>query len=107
MEAFGRRGAYSERPEGTSQFDYVRRLASRIRADDQKLRQRYGRKENGIRAVGVLGSDVYDKLLVLQALQPEIPHAMFFTTDLDARLFHPREQDWARNLIVASSFGLA
>ena len=31
---------------------------------------------------------------------------MFFTTDLDARLFHPREQDWARNLIVASSFGL-
>ena len=106
IEAIGRRGAYSERPEGTSQFDYVRRLASRIRADDQKLRQRYGPKEGGIRAVGVLGSDTYDKLLVLQALQPEIPHAVFFTTDLDARLFHPREQDWARNLIVASSFGL-
>jgi len=105
-DAIGREGAYIERPEGTSQFDYLRRLANQIRADDEKLR-RDPQTEQGIRAVGVLGNDVYDKLLVLQALQPELPNAIFFTTDLDARLFHPREQAWTRNLIVASSFGLS
>ena len=97
--------AYFERPEGQSQFDYLRRLAWSIREEDADLRHRYGR-QYGIRAVGVLGSDVYDKLLVLQALQAAMPHAIFFTTDLDARLFHPSELAWSRNLIVASNFGL-
>lgn len=100
-----RDGSYIERPEGSSQYDYLRRLAIRIREEDATLRKRHGR-EYGIRAIGVLGNDVYDKLLVLQALQTEMPHAIFFTTDLDARLFHPREQAWARNLIVSSNFGL-
>ena len=104
-EAIGRSAAYLERPEGTSQLDYLRRLAIRMRDEDAALRKQYGR-EYGIRAIGVLGNDVYDKLLVLNALQAQMPHAIFFTTDLDARLFHPREQGWARNLIVASNFGL-
>ena len=60
----------------------------------------------GLQAIGVLGNDVHDKLLVLQALQPEFPTAMFFTTDLDARYLHPKERTWTRNLIVASNFGL-
>lgn len=104
-DAIGRETAYFERPEGTSQLDYLRRLAGRIHMEDEKLRREEG-PLGGIRAIGVFGNDPYDKLLVLQALQPEIPQAVFFTTDLDARLFHPREQAWARNLIVASSFGL-
>ncbi|HQR20477.1 MAG TPA: hypothetical protein PLE54_11750 [Burkholderiaceae bacterium] len=104
-DAIGRDTAYFERPEGTSQYDYLRRLASRIRSEDKELRHEKGPRQ-GIRAIGVFGNDAYDKLLVLQALQPEIPQAIYFTTDLDARLFHPREQAWARNLIVASSFGL-
>jgi hypothetical protein len=104
-DSIGREGSYFERPEGQSQFDYLRRLASRMREEDARLRRVYG-PENGIRAIGVLGNDVYDKLLVLQTLHAELPHAVFFTTDLDARLFHPSEQTWARNLIVASNFGL-
>ena len=99
------RDAYLERPEGQGQYDYLRRLATAIRDEDAELRRRYGR-EYGIRAIGVLGNDVYDKLLVLQALQAAMPHAIFFTTGLDARLFHPHELAWTRNLIVASSFGL-
>ena len=59
-----------------------------------------------IKAIGVVGSDVYDKLIVLRALKKEFPHIIFFTTDLDARLFHPSEIDYTRNLIVGSSFGL-
>jgi hypothetical protein len=44
--------------------------------------------------------------LVLQALRPIFPQALFFTTDLDARYLHPDEHEWTRNLIVAAHFGL-
>lgn len=104
-ERVGRQSAFTERAEGQSQYDYLRRLAARIRDEDARQRRMFGR-EYGIRAIGVLGNDVYDKLLVLQALQNEMPHAIFFTTDLDARLLHNRELPWSRNLIVASNFGL-
>ena len=92
-----------ERAEGQSQLDYLRRLAAQLHAMDQRAR---AQGKPGIRAVGVLGSDVYDKLVVLQALRPTLPSAVFFTTDLDARLLHPNELGWTRNLIVASSYGL-
>lgn len=99
-------GTFIERAEGQSQFDYLRRLAVQMREQDRRLR-RTSADGTGLRAIGVLGSDVHDKLLVLQALRPEFPHAVFFTTDLDARFLHPREQAWTRNLIVASSFGFS
>jgi len=92
-----------ERAEGDSQFDHLRRLAARMRSEHDRL-VRDGKP--GITTVGVLGSDLYDKLLVLQAVRQEFPTAAFFTTDLDARYMHPREFQWTRNLIVASSFGL-
>ncbi|MEM6334051.1 MAG: hypothetical protein AAF823_12010 [Planctomycetota bacterium] len=56
-----------------------------------------------IRAIGVLGADVYDKLLVIQVLRRRFPHAVFFTTELDARLYHREEVADTRHLIVASS----
>jgi hypothetical protein len=89
------------RPEGKSQYDYVRELAERLRREYCSARS-----ETTIAAIGILGSDIYDKLLILQALRPVFPGAIFFTTDLDARLFHPRELDWSRNLLVASSSDL-
>lgn len=103
----GRRrdGTYVEIAEGQSQFDYLRRLALRMAERDRELRES-SPDGKGLRAIGVLGSDVHDKLLVLQALQPEFPNAIFFTTDLDARFLHPREKAWTRNLIVGSNFGL-
>ena len=48
------------RAEGQSQFDYLQRLGDRIRQLDAELRFQGDR---GIEAVGVLGSDLYDKLL--------------------------------------------
>ena len=91
-----------ERPEGQSQLDYLRRLSLELAEMDAELRRTGG---GAIKAVGVLGSDVYDKLLILQALRPQFQSVLFFTTDLDARMLHPLEQEWARNLIVASNFG--
>ncbi|MDQ6970321.1 MAG: hypothetical protein Q9M16_07420, partial [Mariprofundus sp.] len=95
--------AHMERPEGTSQKDYLRRLASDMARTHQRLKNK-GTK--GIRAIGVLGSDVYDKLLILRALRKQFPKAIFFTTDLDAALLHPDQFQWARNMLVASSFDL-
>ncbi|MGH8762615.1 MAG: hypothetical protein ACREUR_05215 [Nitrosospira sp.] len=88
-----------ERPEGRSQLDYIRRLAESLRQEQ---------KEDGkdFKAIGVLGGDIYDKLLILQALRPMFPNTIFFTTDLHARLAHPSQLPWTRNLIVASHFGL-
>jgi hypothetical protein len=92
-----------DRPNGQGQQDYLRRLADHLRKIDDDLRQ--DNHKGRIRAIGILGSDVFDKLLVLRALKPKFPEALFFTTDLDAMLTMPSELDFTRNLIISSSFG--
>ena len=102
-EALDKRAARAgDRPHGPGQSDYLRRLTDSLVEDDKQIRLR---GDPGIRAIGVLGSDVFDKLLVLRALKPNFPNAIFFTTDYDAALTMQSELDWTRNLIVASSFG--
>ena len=91
------------RPVGTGQFDYLRRTADEIVLLDRKLRKQDGK---GILAIGVLGSDVYDKLLILRALRSRLMGVTYFTTDLDAQFLHPAEYPWTRNLVIASSFDL-
>lgn len=59
-----------ERAVGVNRFDYLRRLAQRIKSDFFDIPEI-------VRAVGVLGSDVYDKLVVRQALRPSFPDALF------------------------------
>ena len=91
-----------EHAEGRSQYDYLRRLTSEI----EQLDRDKDFARNGIKAIGILGSDVYDKLLILMALRSSFPNKIFFTTDLDARYLHADQKDWSRNLVVVSSFGL-
>ncbi len=93
-----------EHAEGRSQFDYLRRLADEI---DRLDHDKDFFAENGVKAIGIVGSDVYDKLLILQALRSRFKDKIFFTTDLDARYLHADQKDWARNLVVASNFGLS
>ncbi len=86
-------------PAGRTQGDYLTRLARALeRAEKQ------GRK---IKAVGVVGRDVYDKLMVMQAIRPVLNNAIVFTTDADARLGDPSQAAWTRNLLIASSHGLS
>jgi hypothetical protein len=94
-----------ERPDGDAQVDYLRRLAGLMKQREQQLSREAGRKVR-YRAVGVVGNDYYDKLLVLQALRPMFPDALFFTTDLYAAMLHPTDNTFTRNLIVGSGFGL-
>ncbi len=93
-----------EAPFGNHQKDYLRRIAARVADLDQRLKK--GEKKTSVKAIGILGSDVYDKLLILRALRPRFPAAVYFTTDLDARLLHAEEWASARNLVVASGYGL-
>ena len=88
-------GGLQERPEGTSQLDYVRALAMRIEDEGE-----------GAKAIGILGTDPYDTVLILKALRPAFPHAIFFTVGLDARQLHASEYKWTRNMVMASPFGL-
>ncbi len=89
-------------PFGQSQYDYLRRLAADLKAEDDR---RWFNQRARIAAIGVVGSDVFDKLLVLRALKPQFPEAQFFTTDYDALLTMQSELGWTRNLLIASSFG--
>ncbi len=93
-----------EQPIGRSQYDYLRRLAEETHQLDRVLESR---GEGKVKAVGVLGTDFYDKHLVLQALRQRLSDVVFFTTDMDARLLHPDNIQWTRNVVVASNFGLA
>ena len=71
---------------GPSQLDYLRRLTDTIGS----------RRDSGtpIRAIGVISSDIYDKLLVLQALRNALPGVIYFTFDLDARMLEPVNLRW-------------
>lgn len=89
-----------ERPEGDTQIDYLRRLA----ADWASPHNHEGSR---ILAVGIVGNDYYDKLLVLKAMRPAFPGAVFFTTDLNASMLHPDDNHFTRGMLVATGFGLS
>ncbi|WP_157205558.1 hypothetical protein [Methylomonas koyamae] len=93
-----------ELAEGRSQKDYLRRLTDGLVKLDNDLKE--NNKYNGIAAIGILGSDVYDKLMILQALRDHFPHKLYFTTDLDALYTHPSKWLQTHNLLVAAPFGL-
>ncbi len=98
-KGFGGEPVVEETPVGRSQLDYLRRLVEQLKKEEAT-------PDGEFKAIGVLGSDVYDKLMILQALRKNFPHALFFTTDLDSRLTHSSQLPWTRNLVVTSHFGL-
>ena len=91
-----------EATEGLDQSDFLRRLARQLKEEDTRS---WRKGEGGIRAIGLLGSDIFDKLMILRALRPAFEHVIFFTNNFDAHF--ERRNDWAdvRNLVVASPFG--
>jgi hypothetical protein len=91
--------AFSEKCWGTSQYDYLMRLAASLKSDSSET--------SPIVAIGILGSDVYDKLLVLQAVHQQLPELTYFTTDLDGVYLNRENLSFTRNLIIASGEGLS
>jgi hypothetical protein len=70
----GQEAVAVEATEGLNQSDYLRRLARQLKETNAALQKHGG----PVRAIGLLGSDVYDKLMILRALRPEFPEALFF-----------------------------
>ena len=99
----GIRWTYTENlelPIGRGQLDYIGRVT-------QELSHKYKRLgDNKLKAIGVVGSDVYDKLFLLSVLREQLGDIILFTVDLDARMLHDEQLKWTRNVIVASHFGL-
>ena len=93
-----------ELPEGRNQKDYLRRLSEYIHDLDQKIIDEGDSK--GIAVIGILGSDIRDKFMILEALRPYFKHKLFFTTDLDAAYYHPTKWHQTHNMLVASAFDL-
>jgi hypothetical protein len=102
LAALGLKEAPIEDALGEGQLDYVRRLADRIARDAAAL----ARQGQELFAVGIFGTDSYDKLLILEALRESLPRTLMFTTDLDARLIHGSQASRNRGLLVASHFDL-
>jgi len=100
----GQKTVAVEATEGLNQSDYLRRLARRMKEDDARWQRDDG---SGIRAIGLLGSDLYDKLMILRALRPEFPAALFFTNNYDAHFERRDDWDATHNLVIASPFGSA
>jgi hypothetical protein len=97
-----------ERPIGESQYDYLRRISAQLHKVDDELRKQphEERQEKKIKAIGILGGDVFDKLLILRALRPEFPEALFFTIDFDEAFTIKSELPFTRNLMISSSWTL-
>ena len=91
-----------EATEGLKQSDYLRRLARQMKQDDARWQQE---DRSGIRAIGLLGSDIYDKLMILRALRPQFPDVLFFTNNYDAHFERRDDWDAAHNLVIVSPFG--
>jgi len=101
--AAGEDAGFKEPAIGTNQYDYLRRLTQQVVELDKALKRQ---NRGAIRAFGVLGTDYYDKLLILQALKERFPSHLYFTTDLDAGLLDAKVFAQTRNLIVATPFAL-
>lgn len=91
-----------ERGDGLAQFDYLRTLGEMLARG-----YRAGEKAAPFPYDGIIiaGTDVYDKLLVMQALRPAVPRALFMTTDFDARYQYASQAQWTRNLVIATHYG--
>ena len=80
---------------GNARIDYLRRMVDDLMRDSPHWK-----------AIGVVGSDVYDKILLIRVLRYYFPGTLLFTTDLDARLLDPAEYPNTHNLLIASHYGL-
>jgi hypothetical protein len=84
-----------DRGEGSSQFDYIKRICNSIDRNDPPC------------AIALLGTDIFDKLSLLSILHERLPDALYLSTELDSRYLAPENLAFTRNLIVASPFGLS
>jgi hypothetical protein len=97
-----RPAAIVEAAEGNTQFDYIRRLTR----DSFDRNVPFWPQANRPDAIVIFGTDIYDKLVLLEFLRQQLRNCLYLTTDLDALYWHPHYLQFTRDLIVASAFPL-
>jgi hypothetical protein len=91
-----------ESAEGTTQFDYIRRLTGESFTHNVPFWPQIERPD----AIVIFGTDIYDKLVLLEFLRQQLRNCLYLTTDLDALYWHPHYLKFTRGLVVASPFPL-
>jgi hypothetical protein len=102
IELFDRSGAPEQRLFDRRQTDYLQRLAEKLQLDEREKSF-----DQRVKAIGILGGDVYDKMLVLEVFRHYFPATHYFTTDLDSAYLYGPGAKTARNLVIGSAFGLS
>jgi len=64
-------------------------------------------KRDDIRAVGLVGTDVLDKLFLAQQLRAHAPDVVLFTQEYDALYLHADYATYLNGMIIASSYPLS
>jgi hypothetical protein len=91
---------------GRTTFVIAHRLSTVLEADQILVLDRGQIVDRGSHEELLLRAGLYRRLYQLQFKIDEFPRAVFFTTDLDARMLDLDQNEWTRNVVVASSMGL-
>jgi len=103
--ALGNGGGTQIAPTGGKQTDYIQRLVHTISALRRELMDMGDGHQ--LSAIGIVGNDQYDKLILIQSLRKTFSDCVFFTTDLDSAFTTKNEYPYTRNVLVASHFGFS
>ncbi len=101
IEALDVESILQEPSTGEGRTDYIRRIKEQVLAN-----QGDGPNSAPYDAIGILGTDVYDKAVLIQELRPLFPEAIFFTTDVDARLLPSQSSPHSLGMLIASYHGI-
>ena len=77
------------------QIDYLERQATYLKSSQRRLK-----------AIGVFGTNVFDKIKVIEILRKEFKNVWFFTVDLDASLINNDNPLATRNVLIGSALDL-
>ena len=78
------------------QTDYVERQAHRLKSS-----------QGEIKAIGVFGTSVFDKIKLIEILRNEFRNVWFFTVDLDASFINNDSPLATRNILIGSALELS
>jgi hypothetical protein len=91
------------------QIDYLERQAHYFKSSQSNGKSSQSdlrSSRNKLRAIGVFGTNVFDKIKVIEILRKEFKNVWFFTVDLDASLINNDNPLATRNVLIGSALDL-
>ncbi|HEY5746229.1 MAG TPA: hypothetical protein VIU12_09155 [Chryseolinea sp.] len=88
------------------QIDYLRRLAQSFRTEGKTSNGGKASKKR-IRAIGVFGTNVSDKIQIIEIFRKEFSNVWLFTVDLDAAFINNPNPLSTRNVLIGSAMDVS